>query len=186
MIPCLLLEWLAWEVVESANISSMFPELNSVWQDWSKSEINQKIGPWQNPGQKCQSGKWIWAKFSSKFNTCMSCWEKCINQNILDTLSPVIWCPGLDDDMHYISYVHDIRMYKACVSDISQTGSFTGQCDEIDGLVQDFSVIQIPWKLCFAIIPFLVISSVHEMASHPLVQFHLILAWASWKLLWAT
>ena len=28
--------------------------------------------------------------------------------------------------------------------------------------------------------------TVHEMASHPLAQFDLILAWASWKLLWAT
>ena len=27
---------------------------------------------------------------------------------------------------------------------------------------------------------------VHEMASRPLAQFDLILAWASWKLLWAT
>ena len=28
-------------------------------------------------------------------------------------------------------------------------------------------------------------SPVHEMASRPLAQFDLILAWASWKLLWA-
>ena len=28
--------------------------------------------------------------------------------------------------------------------------------------------------------------TVHEMASRPLAQFDLILAWASWKLLWAT
>ena len=28
--------------------------------------------------------------------------------------------------------------------------------------------------------------AVHEIASRPLAQFDLILAWASWKLLWAT
>ena len=38
----------------------------------------------------------------------------------------------------------------------------------------------------FSVNSFITPGAVHEMASRPLAQFDLILAWASWKLLWAT